>query len=53
MSEYEIENLDDELDDSWIKAIEEEERLYNSFYKEENDSVEIVYIYSRENNCQK
>ena len=45
MSEYEIENLDDELDDSWIEAIEEEERLYNSFYKEENDTVEIVYIY--------
>ena len=45
MSEYEIENIDDELDDSWITAIEEEERLYNSFYKEENDTIEIVYIY--------
>ena len=32
MSEYEIENTDDELDDSWITAIEEEERLISPLF---------------------
>ena len=40
MDEYEIEDID-ELDDSWIKEIEEEEKEYNSFYKEENDTIKI------------
>ena len=44
MSEYEIESDVDELDDSWIK-IEEEEKDYNSFYKEENETIRVNYIY--------
>ena len=32
MDDYELE---EELDDTWIKQIEEEEKDYNSFYKEE------------------
>ena len=45
MSEYEIESDVDELDDSWIKEIEEEEKDYNSFYKEENETIRVNYIY--------
>ena len=45
MSEYEIESDIDELDDSWIKEIEEEEKDYNSFYKEENETIRVNYIY--------
>ena len=51
MSEYEIEYSDDELiDESWITQIEEEEKEYNSFYKEENEVIEIVYIYINNEN---
>ena len=49
MSEYEIESDVDELDDSWIKEIEEEEKDYNSFYKEENETVRVNYIYIDKN----
>ena len=57
MSEYEIENyelleedINDELDDSWIKIIENEEKKYDSFYTEENEIIKLVYIYiNREN----
>ena len=45
MSEYEIESDVDELDDSWIREIEEEEKDYNSFYREENEIIEVNYIY--------
>ena len=45
MSEYEIESDVEELDDSWIKEIEEEEKDYNSFYKEENETIRVNYIY--------
>ena len=50
MSEYEIESDVEELDDSWIKEIENEEKEYNSFYKEENDTVNIFYIYINNKN---
>ena len=50
MSEYEIESDVDELDDSWIKEIEEEEKDYNSFYKEENEMIKVVYIYINKEN---
>jgi hypothetical protein len=51
MSEYEIVSSDDEIiDDSWITQIEEEEKEYNSFYKEENDTIKIVYIYINNEN---
>ena len=36
---------DDELDESWINEIEEEDKLYNSFYKEPNEIIKIFYIY--------
>ena len=49
MSEYEIESDVDELDDSWIKEIEEEEKEYNSFYKEENRTISVNYIYIDKN----
>ena len=50
MSEYEVENDIEELDDSWIKEIEEEEKEYNSFYKEENDTINIFFIYINRQN---
>lgn len=51
MSEYEIELSDDEpIDESWITQIEEEEKEYNSFYKEENKIIDIVYIYINNEN---
>ena len=51
MSEYEIESSDDELmDEEWITQIEQEEKEYNSFYKEENETVELVYIYINKEN---
>ena len=31
-----------QLDESWITQIEEEEKEYNSFYKEENKIIDIV-----------
>ena len=49
MSEYDIEDVD-ELDDSWIKEIEDEEKEYNSFYKEENETIKIFYIYINKEN---
>ena len=42
MDDYE---LKEELDDTWIKEIEEEEKEYNSFYKETNDTIKIFYTY--------
>ena len=45
MSDYEVVSDVEELDDSWIKEIEEEEKDYNSFYKEENEMIKVVYIY--------
>lgn len=51
MSEYEIVSSDDELiDEEWITQIEKEEQEYNSFYKEENETVELVYIYINKEN---
>ena len=47
MDDYE---LKEELDDTWIKEIEEEEKEYNSFYKEENETIELVYIYINKEN---
>ena len=41
---------DDELDDSWITDIENEEKTYNDFYKEENEAVEIVFVYINKEN---
>jgi len=41
---------DVELDDSWITEIEEEEKMYNDFYKEENEAIEIVYVYINKEN---
>ena len=43
----EIEELGeiDELDDSWITEVEKEEEDYNSFYKEENETIKLVCIY--------
>ena len=41
---------DDELDDSWITEIENEEKTYNDFYKEENEAVEIVFVYINKEN---
>ena len=42
MDDYELE---EELDDTWIKQIEEEEKDYNSFYKEPNETIKIFYTY--------
>ena len=51
MSEYEIESSDEEIiDEEWITQIEQEEKEYNSFYKEENETVELVYIYINKEN---
>lgn len=51
MSEYEIESSSDELiDEEWITQIEQEEKEYNSFYKEENETIELVYIYINKEN---
>ena len=51
MSEYEIESSGDELiDEEWITQIEQEEKEYNSFYKEENETIELVYIYINKEN---
>ena len=51
MSEYEIETSDDEfIDEGWITQIEQEEKDYNSFYKEENETIELVYIYINKEN---
>ena len=32
------------LDDEWIKD-ENEEKLYNTFYTEENEIIKLIYIY--------
>jgi len=32
-------------DDSWIEEIEKEEKSYNSFYREINDTIKIYYTY--------
>ena len=32
-------------DDSWIEEIEKEEKAYNSFYRERNDTIKIYYTY--------
>lgn len=51
MSDYEIDKvfdiLDDEeqLDDSWIEEIENEDKLYSTFYTEENEIVKLIFIY--------
>ena len=51
MSEYEIESSDEEIiDEEWITQIEQEEKEYNSFYKEENETIELVYIYINKEN---
>ena len=50
MSEYEIESDIEELDDSWIKEIEEEEKEYNSFYREENELIKVFYVYINKEN---
>jgi hypothetical protein len=56
MSDYEIENTfdifndDEELDDSWLNEIENEDKLYTSFYTEENEIVKLVYIYINRDN---
>ena len=50
MSEYEIESDVEELDDSWIKEIEEEEKEYNSFYREENELIKVFYVYINKEN---
>ena len=47
--EYEI-DTEEELDESWITQIEDEEKEYNSFYKEENEVIEMVYIYINNEN---
>ena len=45
--EIEYENDDqifeDELDDNWIKLIEEEEKEYTHFYRECNDVIKIFF----------
>ena len=41
---------DEELDDSWITELENEEKMYNDFYKEENEAIEIVYVYINKEN---
>ena len=47
--EIEYENDDqifeDELDDNWIKLIEEEEKEYTHFYRECNDVIKIFFTY--------
>ena len=58
MSDYEIENNhvfdifndEEQLDDEWIKEIENEDKLYSTFYTEENEIVKLIFIYiNREN----
>ena len=38
-------NEEEELDDLWIKQLEKEENLYNSFYREPNEMIKIFYTY--------
>ena len=38
------------LDDTWITEIENEEKDYNNFYKEENTLIETVFIYINSEN---
>ncbi len=38
------------LDDTWITEIENEEKDYNNFYKEENTFIETVFIYINSEN---
>jgi len=40
----------DELDDSWITELEKEEKDYNSFYREENETIKLVYVYINKKN---
>lgn len=40
----------DDLDDDWIKQIEEEEQGYTSFYREPNDTVKIFFTYVNSEN---
>ena len=35
------------LDDTWINNIEKEENLYNRFYKESNDAINILIIVTK------
>ena len=35
----------DELDDSWMSDIENEEEKYGHFYREINNEIELYYIY--------
>ena len=38
------------LDDTWINNIEKEENLYNRFYKESNDAINIFFVYINNSN---
>ena len=38
------------LDDTWITEIENEEKDYNNFYKEENTFIETIFIYVNNEN---
>ena len=42
--------LDNILDDTWINNIEKEENLYNRFYKESNDAINIFFVYINNSN---
>lgn len=44
------ESFDDELDDDWIKSIEEEEKEYTNFYREANDIIKIFFTYVNSSN---
>lgn len=50
--EYENEDqpFEDELDDDWIKLIEEEEKEYTGFYRESNDMIKIFFMYVNSSN---
>ena len=38
------------LDDTWITEIENEEKDYNNFYKEENTFIETIFLYINNEN---
>ena len=50
MNELEEMDYDKIMDDAWITEIEENEKHFIPFYNEENETVDIVYVYINKQN---